>query len=182
MVPVKGGRTVIQTAEAGVSSLPIQTARELAIAQHGLPTGARIITEALIAGTGMLKIYKAIGALDGQPTPLASPAAVTEAALKNADPVAVAALDQYIVWFGRVVGDLALTLRAEGGVYLGGGIPPKILPRLVEGPFRAAFDDKPPLERIAKSIAVHVVIADMPALVGCAAAFAEAHPGLMRMA
>jgi glucokinase len=181
MVPVKGGRTIIQTAEAGVGSLPIQTARELAIATHGQPPGTRIITEALIAGTGMLKIYQAIGALDKQPTPLTTPAAVTEAALKSADPVAVAALDQYIVWFGRVVGDLALALRAEGGVYLGGGIPPKILPRLLNGPFRAAFDDKPPLERIAKSIAVHVVIADKPAMIGCAAAFAEAHPDLMRM-
>lgn len=182
MVPVKGGRTIIQTAEAGVGSLPIQTERELAIAQHGLAPGARIITEALIAGTGMLKIYKGIGALDGLPVPLSTPAAVTDAALKNSDPVAVAALDQYLVWFGRVVGDLALALRAEGGVYLGGGIPPKILPRLLSGPFRAAFDDKPPLERIAKSIAVHVVIADKPAMIGCAAAFAEAHPDVMRMA
>ncbi len=181
MVPVKGGRTIIQTAEAGVGSLPIQTARELAIATHGLAPGARIITEALIAGTGMLKIYQAIAALDAQPAPLGTPAEVTEAALKNADPVAVAALDQYLVWLGRVVGDLALALRAEGGVYLGGGIPPKILPRLLNGPFRAAFDYKPPLERIAKSIAVHVVIADKPALIGCAAAFAQAHPDLMRM-
>ena len=181
MVPVEGGRTIIQTAEAGVGSLPIQTARELAIAQHGLPRGTRIITEALIAGTGMLKIYQGIGALDGLPTPLTTPAAVTEAALTNSDAVAVAALDQYLVWFGRVAGDLALTLRAEGGVYLGGGIPPKILPRLLSGPFRAAFDDKPPLERIAKSITVHVVIADRPAMIGCAAAFAEAHPDLMTM-
>lgn len=182
MVPVNGGRTIIQSAEAGVGSLPIQTARELAIAQHGLAPGARIITEALIAGTGMLKIYKAIGTLDGHPAPLLTPSAVTQAALANTDPVAVAALDQYLVWFGRVVGDLALTLRAEGGVYLGGGIPPKILPRLLNGPFRAAFEDKPPLERIAKAIAVHVVVADKPALIGCAAAFAEAHPDLMCLA
>jgi len=182
MVPVKGGRTIVQTAEAGVGSLPIQTARELAIATHGLPPGTRIITEALIAGTGMLKIYQAIGALDGQPTPLSTPADVTQAALKATDPVAVAALDQYLVWFGRVAGDLALALRAEGGVYLGGGIPPKILPRLLDGPFRAAFDDKPPLQRIVRSIPVHVVIADKPALIGCAAAFAEAHPDLLSMA
>jgi glucokinase len=182
MVPVKGGRTIIQTAEAGVGSLPIQTERELAIAKHGLPPGARIITEALVAGTGLLKIYKAIGALDVVPTPLLSPSTIAEAALAGSDHVAIAALDQYLVWLGRATGDLALALRAEGGVYLAGGIPPKIVSRILSGPFRAAFDDKPPLERIAKSIAVHVVMTDKPALIGCAAAFASAHPDLLHMA
>ena len=181
MVPVKGGRTIIQTAEAGVGSLPIQTARELAIASHGRPEGARIITEALVSGSGLLATYKAIGAIDALPTPLVTPAEVTVAALAGTDKVAVAALDQFLVWFGRVAGDLALTFRAEGGVYLGGGIAPKILPRLLSGPFRAAFDHKPPLERIARAIPVHVVVADKPALLGCAAAFAEAHPGLLRL-
>ncbi len=182
MVPVKGGRTIIQTAEAGVGSLPIQTSRELAIAQHGRPAGARIITEALIAGNGLHSIYKAIGALDAQPVTLTSPSAVADAALAGTDFVAVAALDQFLVWFGRVAGDLALALRAEGGVYIGGGIAPKILPRLLNGPFRIAFDDKRPLERLARGIAINVITADKPALIGAAAAFAQAHPDLLRMA
>ena len=182
MVPVPGGTTIIKTAEAGVTSLPMQTEREVAIARHGKPAGTRIYTEALIAGSGLHDIYTAIGALDGKPAPLKSPSQVADAALAGRDPVAVAALDQYLVWFGRVVGDLALALRAEGGIIIGGGIPPKILPRLISGPFRAAFDDKAPLDRLAKGMSIKVITADMPALIGAAAAFAERYPDLLKMA
>ena len=73
------------------------------------------------------------------------------------------------------------SLKAEGGVYLGGGIPPKVLPRLLNGPFRAAFDDKPPLDRLVKATPVFVITAGMPALTGCAVAFAQAHPDLLRI-
>ena len=175
------GRRIVQTAEPGPGSLPIQTARELAIAAHVRGVEPRLFNEALVSGGGLLGIYRAIAALDGKPAPLAEPAQVAQAALAGSDAVAVAALDQFLIWFGRIAGDLALFLKAEGGVYLGGGIPPKVLPRLLNGPFRAAFDDKPPLERLVKATPVFVITADMPALTGCAVAFAQAHPELLRI-
>lgn len=175
------GRRIVQTAEPGPGSLPIQTARELAIAAHVRGVEPRLFNEALVSGGGLLGIYRAIAALDGKPAPLAEPAQVAQAALAASDAVAVAALDQFLIWFGRIAGDLALFLKAEGGVYLGGGIPPKVLPRLLNGPFRAAFDDKPPLERLVKATPVFVITADMPALTGCAVAFAQAHPELLRI-
>ena len=182
IVTAPDGRRIVQSAEAGAASLPIQTARELAIARHVRAGQPRIITEHLVSGSGLLGTYKAIAALDGLPAPLGEPAEIAQAALAGSDLVAAAALDQFLTWFGRAAGDLALALRAEGGIYIGGGIAPKVLPRLLSGPFRAAFDDKPPLERIAKAIPVFVITADKPALVGCAGAFAQAHPGLLRMA
>ena len=182
IVTAPDGRRIVQTAEAGVASLPIQTERELAIARHVRGGQPRIITEQLVSGSGLLGTYRAIAALDGKPAPLNEPAQVAQAALARTDMVAVAALDQFLIWFGRAAGDLALALRAEGGIYIGGGISPKILPRLLNGPFRAAFDDKPPLERLAKAIAVYVITADKPALAGCAGAFAQAYPALLRMA
>ena len=181
IVTAPDGRMIVQTAEPGPGSLPMQTTRELAIASHARGGNARIFNEALISGSGLLATYKAIAALDGLPAPLGEPAEVAQAALAGTDKAAVAALDQFLVWFGRVTGDLALGLRAEGGVYLGGGIAPKILPRLLNGPFRAAFDDKPPLERLVKAMAVYVITAEMPALTGCAGAFAQAFPELLRM-
>ena len=181
IVTAPDGRRIVQTAEAGVTSLPMQTERELAIARHVRGGQPRIITEQFVSGSGLLATYRAIAALDGQPAPLTEPAAVAEAALAGTDKVALAALDQFLIWFGRATGDLALALRAEGGIYIGGGISPKILPRMLSGPFRAAFDDKPPLERLAKAIAVFVITADKPALAGCAGAFAQAYPGLLRM-
>ena len=176
-----GGRRIVQTAEPGPGSLPIQTARELAIAAHVRGQEPRLFNEALVSGSGLLGIYRAIAALDGKPAPLNEPAQVAQAALAGTDAAATAALDQFLIWFGRIAGDLALFLKAEGGVYIGGGIAPKILPRLLNGPFRAAFDDKPPLERLVKAVAVFVITAGMPALTGCAAAFAQANPQLLTM-
>ena len=181
IVTAPDGRPIVQTAEPGPCSLPMQTSRELAIAAHVRGDHPRVFNEALISGSGLLGIYKAIGAIDSLPVPLSEPAEVAQAALARTDTAAVAALDQFLVWFGRVAGDLALALRAEGGVYLGGGIAPKILPRLLNGPFRAAFDDKPPLERLVKAMAVYVITAEFPALTGCAGAFAQAYPGLLNM-
>ena len=181
IVTAPDGRTIVQTAEPGPGSLPVQSARELAIAAHARGAGARLFNEALVSGSGLLATYRAIAALDGLPGPLIEPAQVAQAALAGSDAAAVAALDQFLVWLGRIAGDLALFLRAEGGVYLGGGIPPKVLPRLLNGPFRAAFDDKPPLERLAKAIAVFVITADKPALTGCAGAFAQTYPQVLRM-
>jgi len=175
------GRRIVQTAEPGPGSLPIQTGRELAIAAHVRGAEPRLFNEALVSGSGLLGIYRAIAALDGKPAPLTEPAQVAQAALAGADGVAMAALDQFLIWFGRIAGDLALFLKAEGGVYLGGGIPPKVLPRLLNGPFRAAFDDKPPLDRLVKATPVFVITSGMPALTGCAVAIAQAHPDLLRI-
>jgi len=176
------GRKIVQTAEPGPCSLPMQTERELAIATLALGKGARHFNEALVSGGGLLATYRAIAELDNAPAPLIKPSQVTDAALAGTDAVAVAALDQFLVWLGRISGDFALALGALGGVYLGGGIPPKVLPRILTGPFRAAFDDKPPLERLVKAIPVYVITSEYPALSGCAAAFLSAYPHLLTIA
>lgn len=181
IVPLPDGRQMVNPGEAGVGSPPLQTERELAIARHVRGSDERIITEHLVSGSGIIGMYKAIGAIDHKPAPLTEAAQVGAAAVAGTDAVAVEALDLFLTLLGRVAGDLALALLSEGGVYLAGGILPKVLLRVISGPLRQEFDHKPLLQRIVEAMPVTVITTTMPALTGAAAAFAEAHPGIIRM-
>jgi glucokinase len=64
---------------------------------------------------------------------------------------------------------MALIFMARGGAYIGGGIPPRILPFLTDGNFRRAFEDKPPHGHVMATIPLYVIIGENPALQGLAA-------------
>lgn len=98
---------------------------------------------------------------------------ITEAALNRKTPIARAALTRFVSIFGAVSGNLALTGMATGGVYLGGGIPPRILPLLREGLFMAAFIDKGRFKKVLQKIPVRVILNDGAALLGAARCAAE---------
>ena len=85
------------------------------------------------------------------------------------DEIAVEALELFILWLGRFAGDAALLLGARGGVYLGGGITPKLTAKLASGPFRQAFEDKGRMAAYLAPIPVYVIRADFATLTGAAA-------------
>jgi glucokinase len=85
------------------------------------------------------------------------------------------ALDIFVSVLGAVAGNLALTGMATGGIYLGGGIPPKILPKLDEADFTRAFTNKGRFKDVLEKIPVCVILNDKAALLG-AAYCAFAHP------
>jgi glucokinase len=92
--------------------------------------------------------------------------AISEAAINDKEPLCVATLDMFVSTFGAVSGNLALTGMTTGGVYLGGGISPKILPKLKEGIFMKAFRDKGRFGGILEKIPVRVILNDRVALLG----------------
>ena len=93
-------------------------------------------------------------------------------AIDGSDETAGAALDLMISTFGAEAGDLALKTLATGGVYLGGGIPPKILPKLREGGFLQAFVAKGRFAPLLERMPVRVILNDRTALIGAALAAA----------
>jgi glucokinase len=99
---------------------------------------------------------------------------VTRRGLYKEDPIAVAALDFFVTALGRVAGDTALTLGAQGGVYLGGGIPPKIQDALAGTAFRNAFEQKGRLTAFLKPIPVYIILARDAGLRGTASALSAA--------
>ena len=95
-------------------------------------------------------------------------AAVSQAALAGSAEIAVRALDMFASIYGAAAGNLALTFKSVGGLFLGGGIAPKILEKLKDGSFINAYKDKGRLSNLVESIPVHVILDDKTALYGAA--------------
>ena len=93
---------------------------------------------------------------------------ISETALKGRNRLCAASLKMFTSILGAVCGNVALTGMATGGVYLGGGIPPKILPVLKQGSFMKAFTDKGRFSDFMKKIPVRVILNDRAALLGAA--------------
>ena len=102
-------------------------------------------------------------------------AAITDAALAGEDPVAERTLDLFVSLYGAVAGDLALVAKATGGMFVGGGIAPRILPRLRTGEFVRAFRAKGRLSPLVEAIPVRVILEPRTALLGAAAHAAHHH-------
>lgn len=130
------------------------------------PEFGRISAEALLAGRGLVRLYRAVARTEGHEPRLTEPAEVTKAALDGTDPPAVQTLTLYSRLLGRLAGDVALTFMAHGGVYIAGGISPRILRFLTQGGFRKAMEAKAPHEELMAQIPSWVIVGENPALHG----------------
>jgi glucokinase len=140
----------------------------------------RVSVERIVAGPGFSAIYQFL--LDhgwGEESPemerlLAGPddpnSVISKAGLEDRDPVARKTLDMFVSLFGSAAGDLALVSKATHGIFVGGGIAPKILPELRRGEFIRAFRNKGRLTPLLEKIPVKVIVEPRTALIGAAAA------------
>jgi glucokinase len=96
------------------------------------------------------------------------PAVIAAAAMDGSDPLCGTALDIFVNVYGAEAGNLALTAMATAGVYVGGGIAPKILPKLQGGSFLRAFENKGRLTDLMRDIPIRVILDPKTALYGCA--------------
>ena len=128
----------------------------------------RIGAEVILSGKGILRTYNAIAQANNQPCVLKSQKEITQAA-DSGDKLAIQTLNLFARTLGRVAGDQALIFLARGGVYITGGIPPKINKYLLNGEMRAAFDNKDPHSAILKQIPLFLIQHECPALHGLAA-------------
>jgi glucokinase len=128
--------------------------------------------ERAVSGQGLVDVFEALCATDQRPTtPTWTPAGITEHALARQDAHCTEALDMFCAFLGSVAGNLALTLGARGGVYVGGGIVPRLGTWLDQSPFRVRFEAKGRFEPYLRGIPVWVVTATQsPALAGAARA------------
>lgn len=169
LLPV-GDRLAIVSTESGHVDFGPSDAEEHALWPHLERIEGRITVEALLSGPGLSRLDAGLRHLrTGESGVKRDPAAVTEAGLAGSDPDATAALALFAKLLGRVCGDLALTFLATGGVYIGGGIAPRIVAVLHRGGFRAAFEHKPPFVAQMEAIPTSVITTHDPALSGLAA-------------
>ncbi len=143
----------------------------------------RISFERVVSGMGLTNIYEFLRDMRGleEPVWLAEQmaaaddpnAVITDMALKAKSEICEKTLDMFVSVYGAEAGNLALKLLAVGGVYLGGGIAPRILEKLKDGTFMKAFTDKGRMSQLLINTPVRVILESRAALMG-AAACAEA--------
>lgn len=132
----------------------------------------RVSIERLLSGQGLYDLYVAIADMKGVNALLPDEVAVTTEGLVG-DPLAAETLDRFGAILGAAAGDLALTFGARGGVFVSGGIAPRMAERLATGPFRARFEDKGRLSDYVRAIPTYLVLHPYPAIVGAARELAQ---------
>ena len=173
LVPsTEAGRWVALQGEGGHVTLAASNAREAAVLQVLRERFGHASAERAISGLGLEALHDALRTLDGVSTGAPLPAAeISQRALASSDPQCVEALDLFCAFLGVVAGDLALTLGARGGVYIGGGIVPRLGDAFRNSRFRAGFEDKGRFRAYLEAIPVYVIHAEVsPALLGASRA------------
>ena len=142
----------------------------------------RISAERVVSGQGLTNCYEFLREVRGleEPAWLAERiaagdpnAVITEMASKAKSEICEKAVDIFVSAYGAEAGNLALTMLSVGGLYVGGGIAPRILEKLKDGTFMKAFTDKGRLSQLLVNIPVRIILESKTALMG-AAAYAEA--------
>jgi len=169
----------VNPTEAGHGGFAAQGELQHALALSLEPRHLPVSVERVVSGPGLVRIYDFLVARgvptasdagsahdDGEPA-----ARIAQRAAGGADPAAVQALELFLDAYGAEAGSLALRVLATGGVYIAGGIAPKILPKLQDGTFMRGFARKGRMHEFMARFPVHVVL---EARVGLLGALAEA--------
>jgi glucokinase len=163
--------------EGGHADFAPRTGLELDLLRFLESEFGHVSCERVLSGPGLFNIYRFLRTRVGDPEPAwltgeisrGDPsAAVSGAALAGKDRTCGEALDMFVSIYGAEAGNLALKVLSAGGVFVAGGIAPKILPRLLKGGFLHSFTAKGRLSALLQSIPVTVVLNDRVGLLGAA--------------
>jgi len=182
----RDGRREVLATEGGHACFSPRNEVEIALLRFLLKRHEHVSWERLLSGDGLVSIAEGLAALEGAklPLPLAetieanragSPAVVTGLA-RGGDPLCLRTLQVFCSLYGAEAGNLALKSLPTGGIFVAGGIAPRITAELSDGRFREGFLDKGRMRHLLSSIPVHVVLDPLTPLYG-AAALATAAPG-----
>lgn len=164
--------------EGGHTDFAPRNELEMDLLRFLLKRWSHVSYERVLSGPGLVNIFEFLSA-SGYGTPPSwyetevekgkDPGAlISQAALDKASPLFEKALDLFVSLYGAEAGNLGLTVKATGGVYVGGGIAPKILPRLADGGFMEAFTDKGRMRSLMEEMPVYVILEPRTALFGAA--------------
>jgi glucokinase len=155
--------------EGGHISLAAHTRHEFELIERLRGSHDHLSAERVLSGPGLANLYRAIADSHGGAAPPLQPNDVLTLGASGNDPIATEALALFVTWLGAFAGDIALAFCARGGVYLGGGIAPKIASALSQGAFRQAFEAKGRMRSLLAPIPTSVILAEFATLRGAAA-------------
>lgn len=170
-----GDRWIALGSEGGHTTFAPADEREIDVLRYAWQHFPHVSFERLVAGPGMALVYQALARREGREgrevAPLETPAIVKLAL--GGDALARETVDCFCAMLGTLAGNVAVTLGAVGGVYLGGGVIPKLGKLFEDSPFRRRFEAKGRFEGYLKKIPTYVITADHPAFLGTSAILAE---------
>jgi len=167
VIPANGRWTVLPS-EGGHVAFSPSNAREQAILAHCWTKWDHVSAERLISGPGLATIHEALCAIDGAAADTLEPAQIVERGLAG-DTRCAEVLDLFCGMLGTMAANVAVTLCARGGVYIGGGVVPRLGEFFARSSFRARFENKGRFSDFCRQIPVYVIHAPYPALAGAAA-------------
>ncbi len=165
---VRDGRAYPLETEGGHVSFPPGTPEEIAILENLSRQFGRVSNERLICGPGLVNIHRALSEIAGEDPGPMRPADITERAAQG-DVRCMRAVDVFCAVFGAIAGDLVLTTGAWDGVYLTGGLVPKMLNALQHSGFRQRFEHKGRFSSNMAAVPTLAVVHPHPGLLGAAA-------------
>ncbi|AMN45686.1 glucokinase [Steroidobacter denitrificans] len=163
-------------AEGGHATLPVVSEREIAVYRQLHQHFSHVSAERMLSGPGLVNIYKALCALDGVAAQLLNPPDITRRAAEASCRQCLEAVSLFCALLGTVAGNLALTLGATGGVYIGGGIVPALGRGFANSPFRDRFENKGRYRAYLAAVPTYVILTRLPALAGLARSFTAPGP------
>ncbi len=177
----RAGNTIVVPGEGGHVDLAPTDARELALLAHLMKLHGHVSAERVLSGPGLVAIFEALAALDGVALDVPpSGVEISDWAEACTSPLAVEAVSLFCGWLGSVAGNLALTLGAQGGIFIGGGIVPGWLderPGLFdEALFRRRFEAKGRFVAYLAEIPTYAIMRADAALLGLALGALEDGP------
>ncbi|WP_432862445.1 glucokinase [Microbispora rosea] len=178
LVPVREGWQPVP-GEGGHVAVPAVTDLEMEIVRalraDGLPY---VDAEHLLSGTGLPRLHRGLALVRGVTPEQLTAAQMTAAQITSSDdPLCAETVEVFLAMLGGFAGGVALTFGARGGVYLGGGVLPRLVSRIPGSAFRARFETTAPaLTEYAAAIATVLITAEQPALTGAAAWLAQQNP------
>jgi glucokinase len=133
-----------------------------------------VSAERALSGPGLVNLYNTLASIDGVPSLGYTAAQITDRAVRATDRLCVETVTMFCAMLGTVAGNLALTLGARGGVYIAGGIVPRLGRWFADTPFRQRFEAKGRFRDYVAAIPTYVVTYPLLAFLGCAAVLGAA--------
>jgi glucokinase len=161
-------QAISRACEPGHMGLAPGSQLELEVFQLLLPRYGNIYAELLVSGPGLLRLYQSLAEIRGETALLEEPADITAQALADADALCVETLDTFCALLGSVCGDFILANGSYGGLYLAGGIVPRVIPFIRRSAFHQRMCSKGAMQEHLDAIPVYAITANHPGLIGAA--------------
>jgi len=158
--------SMVITSEGGHATMAATSPREDAIIDYLRRQFGHVSAERLVSGAGLENLYRAVVAIEGIDAPTRDAAEITKAALDGVCPIARMALELFCAMLGTIAGNVALMFGARGGVYIAGGIAPRITDFVARSEFRARFEHKGRFRTYLETVPTNIIVHPAATFIG----------------